>query len=434
MTSLPESDAVEPGSSPRRLVLLVTIGLLLTAVAWIAVRRIQPVSQPPGALVGPSPPIPSAVSAIEAPRDALSPLIARAAAAPRDVEAAIALAQAYAGENRLREALTEFRRASRIAPDLVPARVGQGQVWLRLKRPGPAARELAWAVARLPNNAELRLELAKAYMDLRDIDSALAQLRKATLIAPDDAETHRALATGYTTTFTWDLARVEAQRAVDLAPADAGNWSLLGSVELSSRRFAAAEKALRRALELQSDHATANFLLARTLMEGPARPGSDDEAHAALARAVTFDPYFSDALFLLGRWYVDHNQLDLAVATLRRAREMDPEAPRVMLLLGQALVRRGDVEEGRRLVARSQAEQDKTVDFRGLEFQAARNPNPNVQLRLANLYAQQGHWDMAVHLLEKAVLTNPAHPALRRALDRAVKLTERQSAGALDNP
>lgn len=340
--------------------------------------------------------------------------------APNDATVALALGQAYAERNRLPQAQAQFERAARLEPDLVPARVGQGQIWLRINRPGKAVEHFEWAVRRLPENAELRLELGAAYLSLRDANSGLLHLREAVKLTPESPEAHRALASGYVAIFSYQRAIEAAKRAVELQPAGAENWSLLGSVYLNNDQFPEAEQALRRSLQLEPEDPTANVLLARILAGADPTPSSDREIQGLLARALTTDPFDGEALRLLGRHYLEREQFDLAAATLRRARERYPEVPQVELLLGQALVRRGDAAEGRRLIASAQAKIDRTVDFRGLEFQAARNPNPNVQLRLARMYMQQRYFDSAVHLLRKALRQVPDEPSLKGALREAL--------------
>ncbi|MFN3648489.1 MAG: tetratricopeptide repeat protein [Armatimonadota bacterium] len=397
----------------RRLGLVVLIGAALIGGA-IVLRSQAPRTVVPPALAS------VAVTAPASPNDELALLEYRAMVAPKNAGVALALGQEYAELNRLPEALAQFQRASRVAPGLLPARVGQGQVWLRLQRPGRAVEHFEWAVRRLPEHAELRLELGAAYLSLRDANSGLRHLREAVKLTPESPEAYRALASGYLAIFSYERATEAAQRAVELEPEVVENWSVLGSVHLNNDRFPEAEQALRRALQLKPEDPTANVLLARTLAGADPTPASDREIQALLARALTTDPFHAEALQLLGRHYLEQDQLDLAAATLRRARERYPEVPQVTLLLGQALVRRGDAEEGRRLIAAAQAQIDQTVDFRGLEFQAARNPNPNVQMRLARMYMQQRYYDSAVHLLRKALRQTPDDPALKQTYQEAL--------------
>ncbi|HTE20813.1 MAG TPA: tetratricopeptide repeat protein, partial [Armatimonadota bacterium] len=340
-----------------RLALLVLAGIGLSCAAWMVSSRAVP----------PSPTPPPASPALEAPPpDRLATLEYQAAFAPRDPELALHLAQAYADVNRVQDALRQFQRASQIEPNLLPARVGQGQMWQKLQRPALAVDAFKWAVARLPGNAELHLELASAYLSLRDINAALAHLHKAVKLAPENAETHRALASGYLITLTLERALIEAKRATELGPNDVRNWTMLGNVYLSSNRMDEAAQALRRALVAKPDAPSPNVLLARLLMETRPTPASAREAYGLLVRALATDPFHAEALYLLGRYYVEADDFARAAVTLRRAREVDPESTRVMLLLGQALVRAGQAEEGRKLIARALKITERTVDFRGL--------------------------------------------------------------------
>jgi Flp pilus assembly protein TadD len=425
----PSSKAVQIDTGrPRfsRLAMLAGGGAILVAAALL-VRARLPTSR--AARPAPAPAVTAPPAADVAGAQQLNSLEVRALQRPKDPELALELAQAYAARNRAEEALEQFRRAQALRPDLIPARVGQGQMWMRLKRPGPAAEAFDWAVGKLPDNPQLRLELGAAYLELRDLPEAIRQIRRATELAPEDAEPHRALATAYAQVFAWDRATVQAKKATELGAGDPKNWSTLGSVLFKAGKHAEAAEALRTAVELDPRDATANLQLARAL-HSTQDPGADNrEAMVLLTRALVLDPGNHEALYLLGQIHLDAGQLDLAVSTLRRAREADPENPRPLLLLGQATLRSGDTAAGRRMIAEAQVAKDKTVDVTGLEFQAARNPNPNIQLRLAELYIQQRYFDSAVHLLEKAVRRSPGVPQLRQALAQASSLATAQKMG-----
>ena len=419
--SLQSATAFQISRPVRRLGVALICGIAACVVAWLflAGRPVPaPVALPPTIPTVPGNPV------AQQPANDLATLEYQAAMSPRNPELALALGQAYAERSRSAEALGAFQRASQIDPELIPARVGQGQMWEKLQRPAAAVEAFQWALKRLPDNPELHLEVASAFLNLRDINSAVAHLRKAVKLAPDNPEAHRALASGYLITLTHDGALREATRATELVPGDVENWTVLGEVYLNSNRPKEAGETLRHALSLKPEATTPNVLLARSIIEGAKDPASMREAYGLLLRALATDPFHPEATYLLGKYYSEVEDFPRAAGALRRAWEADPESTKVMLLLGQTLVKLGQpaaTAEGRQLIARALKIVESTVDFRGLEFQAARNPNPNVHLRLSELYLQQGLYDSARYLASRALARNPKDPETRHRLEAVVQ-------------
>src|SRR5262249_44955855 len=147
--------------------------------------------------------------------------------------------------------------------------------------------------------------------------------------------------------------------------------------------------------------------LAETLNQLDQTRATRQEIHRLLGRALTLDPYQSRALYLLGRLYLEDRNLDLAVPTLRRAVRWNPESKEALLALGQALTQQGSTEEGRKILAKAQEEINSTIDFRGLEYQAYTNPNPDVHLRLADLYQRNHLYDSALYAVERGLKMAP---------------------------
>jgi cytochrome c-type biogenesis protein CcmH/NrfG len=284
-------------------------------------------------------------------------LEARAATETTNKDLALRLGQIYADQHRSREALAQLERALKLDPNLLAARVARAEVWLRLRQPAQAVKDLEQAVGQAPNDAELQDKLAAAYGAQRDWKRAEQHWRRAVELAPQDSATHRALASGLASAGNAAEALSAAEKATQTDAADGQNWRVLGELDLAAKRYPEAEQALRKAVQLRPDDADANVLLARTLLslqpnEGVV-VGDPKEVYGLLTRALTFDLHHREALLLLGKYYLDRNELDLAVPTLRRARESDPQSAPAREALAEALVRRGDQEEGTALKKQS---------------------------------------------------------------------------------
>jgi len=334
----------------------------------------------------------------------------------------------YSRLGRLDDALAMFREAAQIDPDHVPAHLGQGQVWQRLGRPGPALEAYRRAARLFPNQPLIELELAAASLDLRDFPAAERHAKAAQRLDPNLAEAYRALGTVYSATGNITATLEMAKKAIELEPDEVGNWVHAGGLCYGVRRFEEAAPYFRKALELKPDDLDANINLADTLTQLDQGPERQAEIHQLLSRALVLDPTHPRALYLLGRLYLDQNRVELAVPTLRRAVRWEPDSHEVVLALGQALARSGAVEEGRALLARAQRSIDRTVDFRGLEFQAFSNPNPDVHFRLASLYRDNGQYDSALATVRRGLKQTPGDPRLRR-LERELLAAPPRSGG-----
>ena len=97
-------------------------------------------------------------------------------------------------------------------------------------------------------------------------------------------------------------------------------WAELGSLYFGESKFADAEKAYDRALELKPDYMVALFNLGRLHLLNKAF----DKAIAVLEIAAVADPTSADALHLLGESYLQAKQGSKAVPVLNEAIRLAP--------------------------------------------------------------------------------------------------------------
>lgn len=319
-------------------------------------------------------------------------------------------------QGRYLDGLRWFEKAQRLEPKLLPAITGQGQMWMALNRPGKAAAKYEEARKLAPEEPRLLLELARAYMLLRDFPRALESAEGAEKLSPQDPEVHRAKALIYADVMAPDQARQSAQRACDLEPDNPENWATLANLELRNNGFGPAETALKRALALDPAHISANLLYAQVLTNGKKTPAAEKEAFEVLARVRMLDPHNSAALQQQAQILLRAGQVPLAISLLRQARESAPRDSAILLALGQALSRAGQVEEGARLTVQAQQLAPKGVSFTDLEELVAKNPEPTLVLRLADLYMRNELPDSAILVLERAAKRSPESAAIRAKL------------------
>lgn len=391
----------------KRLIWLVAGGAAVIGSGWYALR---PAELPP-------PPLAPALSSTA--RNSTQELAqAEMAAQQRPDRADLAVeAGGLAGDaGKYQEALRWFEKAQRLDPKLLPALSGQGQMWMALGHPGRAAAKYEEALKLEAREPQLLLELARAYLLLRDFPPALRAAEAAEKLVPENPEVHRAKALIYAEVMAPDQARASARRACELEPQNPENWAALASLELRNNGYGPAEAALKRALALDPAHPSANLLYAQVLTNGKKTPAAEREAFEVLARLRVLDPDNSQALLQQAQILLRAGKVPLAVSLLRQAREAAPRDSAILLALGQALSRSGKIEEGVALTAKAQQLAPKGVSFTDLEELVAKNPDPVLVMRLADLYLRNDLPDSAVHVLERAVRRSPENGALRAKL------------------
>ena len=242
---------------------------------------------------------------------------------PRAPELAY-LAELQAAAGGLPQAAATLRRALELAPDQDGLRVTRGAMLFELRRYEDAKSELELAIARRPNAALAHYYLAAVYRGLARLD----------------------------------LAESAAERAIELSPPPPSRAPLDSSEPapgvaarhlLAEIRFARGEEVepiLREVLAVEPEHASARYLLARSLQ----RRGRTDEAALELRR---FDGIKrAEAHLTQGLDLLRLGRREEAIAELGLAVEASPENARALYFLGRELLRAGRKDEAGPLLDR----------------------------------------------------------------------------------
>jgi len=180
-----------------------------------------------------------------------------------------------------------------------------------------------------PNSALLAEELSDLYSQSGRMRDGQTDAEQAIKTNPNDLAAHRILARIYVRQIDAQRGRVnetmvrqatqEYQKITELAPKDADSWVWLGRLQSASQNTDAAERAFKKALEIEPENEDGLTGLATVLgIKG-------DEAGAAelLKKASEKNPS-PDSLKRLADAYEQKKEYGLAADTLRRALELNP--------------------------------------------------------------------------------------------------------------
>jgi tetratricopeptide (TPR) repeat protein len=226
-------------------------------------------------------------------------------------------AQLEAASGALPRAVASLDRALELAPDQTALRVTRGAMLFELRRYEDARVDLERAIRERPSSGLAHYYLGALQRSTGDLEAAQASASKAVELMPAETEI--------------------SMEAAQYAP-KASALHLLA--EIQTELGMDAEPTLRLVLAIEPLHASAHYLLARSLL-GRGQKEAADEELALFDRIKRADPHVA-----LG---IDLSRIEgrsqAAIAELRRAVEICPEHSLALFLLGRELLRAGKIDE-----------------------------------------------------------------------------------------
>lgn len=245
-------------------------------------------------------------------------------------------------------------------------------------------------VGNIAEKVELAIAEGNEARDARDFIGAQTAYLRAQELNPKDARAFYGLGNVYTDQQRWTEAETMYREALKVNPNQAEANIALSYVLLQTSRggnlaanFEEAEEAARRAIKLEPTNPMAFDQLGVSLEQ---RGIIDEKTENAYRRAIELDAEFSLAYAHLGRFYrktgkadqseenyqkaisssndlitiilvaevlQSDNRFEDSEKLLRKALEFDSDNPTVLFLLGQALVRRGNLDEAANVLNKS---------------------------------------------------------------------------------
>ncbi len=282
---------------------------------------------------------------------------------------------------RVDAAAERYKKALELAPDDLGAVLGQAQVLARTGALEPAAEAAARVLARAPDNVDAALVAAEIALDRKRPDDAQALVdalvRRTPPVETPLQKSRLAVLRGRTLATQAGkeeeaLTAFEEARGLaiegDITPTLAAA-NLLGKMVAAQKdpKSPVAEALRRRADDLLAPleaRAQTDPTMAVTLGVAYLASGSPDRAEKWLAAAVEKRPKDIEALFQLAEAQAAGKKLDLALATRRRAFDLDPSRADIGLSLAREYEDAGRDDDATELYSKLVAPSTASLDAR----------------------------------------------------------------------
>lgn len=192
----------------------------------------------------------------------------------------------YLSENKVAEAVIEFRNAVQRDPRLGAAHERLGDALRQAGDRAGAIREYVLAADLLPQDGRLQVKAGNALLGSGRFDDAKARAEKALKADPRNVDAQIVIANALAGLNDLDGAVAQVEEALKVAPDQSGAYANLGALELSRGRYDEAERAFVKAATLQPDSARAQLALGTFYWLNAQFP----EAERSLTRALSLDP------------------------------------------------------------------------------------------------------------------------------------------------
>jgi tetratricopeptide (TPR) repeat protein len=302
--------------------------------------------------------------------------------APTRAEPHRILGRVYLANQQYDNSINELRTAVRLSPDDERARLVLADALVNSNRYPEAEQALGETIENIPASGQARYSLGRLYqrqglypqalaefgkavtfgpllglnglyrtigalnVDQQNFDAAIDAYTRRVDVHPNDAAAHHDLGRTYARLGRHDEARAEFEVVLMLSPSHVEAYAALAQVHFTDGQYAEAAEAARRALTLDPAHQQARYALATSLMRlGKSDEGRQElevfqrlqtEAAAVRTRQIELDGLRGDAVVSSA-----NGDYEKAVALLRKALDLKPDAASSHLDLGSALAKAG---------------------------------------------------------------------------------------------
>jgi len=237
--------------------------------------------------------------------------------------------------------------ADTTAPAAVHAALGLA--WMQLDRVADAAPVLQRSIDGGVRDRDTLLAAGRAWLRAGELDRARTALQLLEPVAGSWVHSHLLAGDLADAGDDWTTAASQYRAALALDPQSAQAHYSLGLVLYKQRDYDQAATEFENALRLAPTLVPAYYYFALLELDrGNAARGAE-----LLTRAAELAPDRADVARDLGRAHLDRDDVQRALPTLRRSVDLAPEDPSAWFLLGRALQRNGNLDQGRAALDRA---------------------------------------------------------------------------------
>ncbi|HLV86347.1 MAG TPA: tetratricopeptide repeat protein [Candidatus Sulfotelmatobacter sp.] len=241
-----------------------------------------------------------------------------------------------------------------------------------------------------PDVGAIHANLGAALAGLGHYEEAIKEYKLALKLAPTTPGLHMNLALAYYKMGRIDDAATLLVKVVKAEPKNYQATLLLGDCDLRMGKNAETIKLLQPLSDAHPDDLAVAYMLGTALLRNKQR-----EEGAAVIDRILRNGESAETHLLLGMSKFEALEYPAAIADLNKAAELNPNLPDLYSYLGQAQMASGDMKAARE----------------AFEKELATNPNDfESNVRLAVLLKQDGNYERAHQLLDRALLVRPKDP------------------------
>jgi tetratricopeptide (TPR) repeat protein len=249
-------------------------------------------------------------------------------------------ARAYAGKNKLDQAIKDFNIVVASPEATCADFVERGRLLVRKGKANKAVLDFTQAITHNPKLVSAYLDRARAYVASGALDLAFADFEAALKIAPQNASVFNQRGEVFLARGEHEQALAEFDKAVQFEPNDACGYIGRGRVHLALGR---PQQALGEFMQAaQANPKCAEAFLYRGITYG--NLGQDEQAAADLTRALTLDPKSAEALAARARVRARLGQHGWALSDFDKVIKLRPRDAALRLDRGRSQQAKGDLD------------------------------------------------------------------------------------------
>jgi tetratricopeptide (TPR) repeat protein len=323
---------------------------------------------------------------------------------PSHMQAQMLLATAYQSLGQFDDAAGVFRAQITARPQNATSHFMLGAI-LRQKGSLPEARAAFEKVLELaPDNLLALYQLVDLDIVAKDFNAAHQKVQAQVQKKQDSSATQFLSGKIYAAERDWDRAEAALLKAIELDSNSASAYSLLISVYIEAGKLPEAVRQVEASLARNPDDQRGLLTAAMIYEKMKAFPKARDAYEKVLAKSPDFGPALNNLAVLYSEQL---NQLDRAQELALKARTLRPDDPSVADTLGRVFFKRGDYKQALALIAES----------------AAKIPdNPEIQYHLGMAHSMMGQTEAARTAFQAAVKAPGDFPGKEEAQRRLASI------------